>query len=120
MFEQKIVMKTGGRTTADAFGIPLKRKHEILRKLVAVASIYPKYSVIAEVFLNCEDRFTEMERLYGLFELGKVSGSASMMRMAKIQVKCDAITMPLEQKLLSLMSKHVVVENKFMNQFMKV
>ena len=118
MFEQKIVMKQNTSTTAEAFGVSPERQAEVFRKLIAIAKLYPRYSIIAESFLNCEDRFTEMERLYGLYELGKIKGAAGVMRRVKIQIKYDTSTMPLEGKLLSILSKHVVVENKILNKLL--
>lgn len=111
MFEQKIKMVIGARKTREAFGISQERGAEVIRKLIAVAQLYPVYSVILESFLNCTDRFTTMERLWGVFELGKIHGAAKMMKSAKILVKFDAHTMPLEGKLLSILSKNVEVSD---------
>lgn len=119
MPEQKINMVLGANTTRDAFGVSGERKAEILKKLIAVAKIYPKYSIILESFLNCEDRFTEMERLYGIFELGKISGSAALMRKIKMRVEYNSLTMPLEAKLLALMSDHVKVIDPLLDTLMK-
>lgn len=120
MPEQKIKMVQPAQTTREAFGISMERKIEILRKLIAIAKIYPKYAIIAESFLNCTDKFTEMERLYGLFELGKVSGAAALMRQAKIAVQHNRATMPLEAELLSLMSKHVLIVDPVLASVLKI
>ena len=119
MFENKIIITQNTASTALAFGVTEARKAEILKKLVAVAKLYPKYSIIAESFLNCTDRFTVNERLYGIFLLGKAKGAAQIMKATKTQVKVDAATMPREFLLLSLLSKDVYVENKFLTQFIK-
>ena len=119
ILDLEIKMNKGAINTATAFGLTEERRVEVLKKLIAVARIYPKYSIIIESFVNCKDRFTVMERLYGIFVIGKMRGAAGMMKMLKAQITCDAVTMPIEQKLLSLLSKNVLVENKFLMQFMK-
>lgn len=107
---QKIALLKTARTTAEAFGISNDRKKEILDKLIAVAKIYHNFSIIAEVILNCDDRFTEKERLYGLYELGKIAGSASILQQTGITLGCSELTMSGEIKLLSLLSKHIVID----------
>ncbi len=102
--------------THEAFGLTELRVVEILKKLIAVAQIYPRWSTIAEVFLNCEDRFTEMERLFGLFLLGETKGQATILKQRNIEIKVDAATMPLQMRLLSLLSKQVLVEDKELNK----
>lgn len=116
MFEQKIVMDRVAIKTHEAFGLTELRVVEILKKLIAVTEIYPRWSTIAEVFLNCEDRFTEMERLFGLFLLGETKGQATILKQKNIQLKFERSTMPLQIKLLSLLSKQVTVEDKMLNQ----
>ena len=110
MLEQKIKINRFTPTVALAFGVSNERKAEILKKLVAVAQIYNQYSIIAESFLNCEDRFTEMERLYGLFALGKIYGMASMLKHKNMTIRCRELRMDLEVKLLSILCKNVIVE----------
>ena len=107
---QKIALKKTALTTAEAFGIDPFRKKEILDKLIAVAKIYYNFPIIAEVFLNCADRFTEKERLYGLYELGKVAGAAGIMKQTGIKIHAKELTMDGEVKLLSLLSKNVVID----------
>jgi len=115
---EQITMVTNAPTVREAFGISNEQKAEVLKKLIAVARIYPKYSVIAESFYNCSDRFTDMERLFGLFLLGKVSGAAAAMRTGNIVVQFDRTTMPLDAELLSLMSMHVKVRDPLMDQLL--
>jgi len=107
---QKIALERTALTTAEAFGVTPIRKKEILDKLIAVAKIYYNFSVIAEVYLNCADRFTEKERLYGLYELGKVAGAAGIMKQTGVKVHAKELTMDGEIKLLSLLSKSVIVD----------
>jgi len=116
---QKIALERVAKSTAEAFGVSDIRKNEILKKLIAVAQIYPRYSTISEVFLNCADRFTEKERLYGLFLMGKIKGLATMMKIANIQTKCNTLTMNREQKLLSLLSKRVIVEDPLLQSLLQ-
>jgi len=112
--EQKIKLNRIGNTVADAFGVNNERKSEILKKLIAVANIYRTYSIIAESFFNCEDRFTEKERLYGLFLLGKVYGCATMLKFKKQTIKTKEFNMDLELKLMALLCKEVIVEKVLM------
>ena len=114
MFEQKIVMNKVAITISQAFGVSEERKAEILKKLIAVANIYPRYQVMCEVFLNCDDRFTEMERLYGLFLLGKTRGAVSILSQTRVKIRTKEFNMPLEMKLLSILSKDVIVEKVLM------
>ena len=107
---QKIALIKTTRTTAEAFGITPERKREILDKLISVAQIYYNYAIIAEVILNCDDRFTEKERLYGLYELGKIAGSAQILKQTGITLGCSTLTMTGEIKLLSLLSKNIVID----------
>jgi len=107
---QKISLKRTAITTAEAFGVTPERKKEILDKLIAVAKIYYNFSIISEVFLNCADRFTEKERLYGLYELGKVAGAAGIMKQTGIKIHAQEFTMNGEIKLLSLLSQNVVID----------
>ena len=116
---QKISLNCTAKMTADAYGVSLPRKAEILKKMIAVAQIYPRYSTISEVFLNCADRFTEKERIYGIFLLGKINGMATMMKIANLQTKCNTLTMNREQKLLSLLSKRVIVEDPLLQNLLK-
>ena len=119
ILEKTIELNTTVNRTGLAFGVSDDRGAEVLRKLIAVAKVYPRYSVIAESFLNCSDRFTEMERLFGLFLLGKAKGMATMLVRCNLKVKFNATSMNLEQKLLSLLTKDVVVEDPLLNQLLK-
>ena len=118
ILEKEIKMNRATNKTSIAFGVSDERGAEILKKLISVAKIYPSYSIIAEVMLNCSDRFTQMERLFGLFLLGKTKGMATIMKTTNIQVKFNAYKMNLEQKLLSILSKRVVVEDPLLNKLL--
>ena len=118
IFEKPIKMNRMVNKTNLAFGVSEARVVEILRKMIAVAQLYPKYSTIMEVTVNCSDRFTEMERLYSIFLAGRIQGQASILRKKKIHIKFDAATMPLEAKLLSLLSRQVLIEDKLLNRLM--
>ena len=119
ILEKDIVMDRTAVRTSLAFGVSEARGAEVLKKLIAVAKVYPRYSVIAECFLNCSDRFTQMERLFGLFLLGKTKGMATIMQRCGLNIKFNAHTMNLEQKLLSLMSKHVIVEDPLLARLLE-
>lgn len=116
ILEKKIIMNRIAPNTNLAFGVSEERVAEILRKMIAVANLYPKYSTIAEVLLNCSDRFTEMERIYGIFVLGRVQGQSSLLRKIKKKMRFDSATMPLEARLLARMSKQIIVEDKLLKQ----
>ena len=120
ILEHKIKLNRAARTVAQAFGLTDERKAEVLRKLIAVADIYPNYQVIAETFLNCEDRFTEMERLYGLYELGKVRGAAGILKQTRAKIMTKELSMTLEIKLLSRMCRDNVIIEPFLKQAMGI
>ena len=111
ILEKPIKMNCTVNRTSLAFGVSEVRSVEILRKLIAVAGVYPKYSVIAESFLNCSDRFNVNERLFGLFILGKVKGMATVMKLMNVNIKLDPNKMKLEEKLLSILSPRIIVED---------
>lgn len=115
---QKFTLNRQAQNVADAFGISHARKNDILQKLVAVASIYPRYSTVIEVFMNCTDKFTEKERMYGLFCMGRIKGLTIMAKMTNVKVRTNQFTMNREQKLLSLLSNVVVFEDKFLSKIM--
>ena len=119
ILEKEIKMNRLARKTHEAFGVSQDRVAEILKKLIAVAKVYPRYSVIAEVFLNCSDRFTQMERLFGLFILGKMKGEATILRQLRVQLKGNSITATLEQKLLSLLSKYFIIEDPLLTKLLE-
>ena len=119
ILEKPITMNRATNRTHEAFGVSNDRVVEILQKLIAVASIYPKYSTIVEVFVNCSDRFTVMERLFGIFIMGTVKGKSTMAKLANIRVKANALTMPLEQRLLSLLSNCVMIEDPFLKNILE-
>lgn len=115
ILDQKIFLNRLATSIALAFGVTRERKEDVLRKMIAVAKVYPKYSVIAEVMLNCDDRFTLMERLYSLFELGKIKGTAGICKQAKVLLKFNKYDMPLEVQLLNVLSKFVEVDDPMKN-----
>lgn len=119
ILEKPIKLNCTTERTSLAFGVSDDRGAEILRKLIAVAKVYPRYSVIAESFLNCSDRFNEKERLFGLFILGKTKGMATIMKMTNIHVKFNAMKMNLEQRLLSLLSPRVQIEDPLLTSLLK-
>lgn len=119
ILEKRITMDRTAQETGLAFGVSHERGAEILRKMIAVAKIYPKYSVIAEVLLNCSDRFTEMERLFGLFLLGKAKGAATVMKRCNLKIKFNAGQMNLEHRLWSLLTKDVIVEDPLLAKLLE-
>lgn len=86
MFNGKHELNNSSPTLIGAFGISEERHKSIMRKLNAVAAIYPEYIPVVEVWLNC-DQFTDMEKAYGLFTLGKMFGMGVLMKKAKIKVR---------------------------------
>jgi len=68
-----------------AFGLTDERLKEVFAKLNAVANIYPSYVAVAEVWLNA-DKFTDMEKAFGLFVLGKMFGVGTLINKLKIKI----------------------------------
>lgn len=119
ILEKPIKMDVTSNRTHLAFGVSEIRMVEILHKLIAVAKVYPRYSVIAESFVNCSDRFTVMERLFGIFLLGKVKGQHTVLKQLKIQVKSNSVSATLEQKLLSLLCKNFIIEDPLLKSLLE-
>jgi len=119
ILEKDIVMDHTATRTSLAFGVSEARSAEVLRKLIAVAKIYPRYSAIIESFVNCSDRFTVMERLFGIFLVGKTKGAATIMKRCDIKVKLNAQQMNLEHTLWSILSKHIIVEDPLLAKLLE-
>jgi len=85
MFNGKYSLNNTSPNLKAAFGISDERYKEIMHKLNAVANIYPKYIAVLEVWMNCIN-FTDMEKAFGLFVIGRVFGMGNVMRSAKIRV----------------------------------
>ena len=105
----RIKMVQTARSTAQAFGVPDAKVCDIYRRLISVAMLYPRYSVICEVFLN-DARFTEMEHYLGLFLLGKAKGVIAMLKRTNLTLKYNTPEMPFEAKLISYLHKKAKIE----------
>ena len=86
MFNGKYELNHTSPDLISAFGISKERYKEIMLKLNAVANIYPSYIAVTEVWLNCEERFTDKELAFGLFALGKMYGLGTMIKKFKIKL----------------------------------
>lgn len=86
MFNGKYNLNQTALKLTEAFGISDDRYKEIMHKLNAVANIYPEYVPILEVWLNCEEKFTDEEIAFGLFQLGKMFGMGVMMKKTKAKM----------------------------------
>lgn len=84
-------------------GLTTERSKAVFEKLYAVARVAPQHSQIIESFMNY-DKFTETEKMFGLFALGEVYGMVNMMK--RLNVKKIKITLPVEMaRLLQVISK---------------
>lgn len=86
MFNGKYELNHIALDLITAFGISKERYKEIMLKLNAVANIYPEYIPVIEVWLNCEEKFTDKELAFGLFILGKMFGMGALMKRTRIKV----------------------------------
>jgi len=68
----------------EQFGLTKERTGLVFNKLYKIAKLLPKYTYIAEALLN-DPTFTEEEKVFGVFVLGKVEGMVSVMKAAKIR-----------------------------------
>jgi hypothetical protein len=85
-----------------AFGISDERMREIYLKLNAVARLYPSYIIVSEVWLS-DDKFTDVEKAFGMMCLGKTFGMAVMMKKLKIKIQYPGTKLPPEGQLLDTM-----------------
>ncbi len=86
MANQRIELNRVTNKINLAFDVSDERVAEIYKKLIAVARINPSCIVISEAFLN-SDKFTEKEKFFGLFMLGKAWGMMVLIKRKGIRLK---------------------------------
>ena len=117
MFDGKYNFNQLAPKLNNAFGVSDKRTAEIFKKLYSVVKIYPSYIAVCEVWLNCE-KFTEMEKAFGLFVMGKVFGINALRKRARI-IRVVYPEGDLEGKLVKLLYEGTRTLNHYTEQTLK-
>ena len=91
IFNQRFTFSRLMATLDKRMGLTQVRSNEVFAKLLRVAKVQPEHSVIIESLLN-DDRFTDIEKAFGIFALGEIYGMVNMMK--RFNMKKIAITLP--------------------------
>lgn len=87
MFNGKYELNHLASGINQQFGLSEERTNEVTKKLYAVAKIYPSYAAVCEVWMNTShQQFSEMEKAFGLFAMGKIFGMAMMIVKFKLKI----------------------------------
>lgn len=104
MFSEKFKLDWDKPILYEGFGITKEKKDKILNRMRITASFKPKFIPVIESLLN-DPEFTDLEKAFGMFALGKIEGMATLILVAKLKFRFGDILNTPQQVLLSIFIK---------------
>ena len=106
MLEEKFKLDWNKEQIYEGFGLTKEKVDKIINKLRYAATIKPQFIAVSESLLN-DSQFSVLEKIFGIFALGKIYGVATIVVKKKLHLHLGGIFASPEQILLSIFIKQL-------------